>query len=264
MISHNASVEYERFADIYSVWTATAPSARANHAFYVDTYRSATGPVAELGVGDGRIAVDAAVHGCDIVGVDNSPAMLALCRDRATAAGVQDRVRLIQADFRSFELPEPAGLISLPYHSIGHLQSLGEKREALRQVASQLRPGGTFVFDDFVMTPARLERLQQVQLRTAYTSPNGQDVLLWVTSLVNAPAQTMRVVTWEDVLDAQGVLQQRQYRTLSLSWLEPSEARDLLADAGLVVDTCYGDFNRTPFTPESAVEQVWIAHKDAA
>jgi hypothetical protein len=45
VISHNASVEYERFADIYSVWTATAPSARANHAFYVDTYRSATGPV---------------------------------------------------------------------------------------------------------------------------------------------------------------------------------------------------------------------------
>jgi len=257
-------VEYERFADIYSVWTSTAPSARANHAFYVDTYRAADGPVVELGVGDGRIAVDAAVLGARIVGVDSSPAMLSLCRARAASAGVEDRLTLIQADFRTFELPEPAGLIALPYHSIGHLPTLADKRDAVRHIAAQLRPGGTFVFDDFVMTPERLERLQQVQLRAAYTSPEGQDVLLWVTSLVDAAAQALRVVTWEDVLDAQGVLQQRRYRTLSLSWLEPDQARSLLDDAGLVVQACYGDFARTPFNPASAVEQVWIAQKDAA
>lgn len=257
-------MEYERFADIYSVWTSTAPSARANHSFYVELYGSADGPVVELGVGDGRIAVDAATRGQHIIGVDSSPAMLALCRERAASAGVNDRLTLIEADFRTFQLPEPAGLIALPYHSIGHLQSLDDKRQALRQVASQLRPGGTFVFDDFVMTRERLERLQQVQLRAAYTSSDGQDVLLWVTSLVDAAAQTLRVVTWEDALDSQGVLQQRRYRTLSLSWLEPDQTRDLLAETGFVVEACYGDFERTPFRQESAVEQVWIAHKDAA
>ena len=256
-------MEYERFADIYSVWTSTAPSARANHSFYVNMYRAAAGPVVELGVGDGRIAVDAAALGARIIGVDNSPAMLSLCRERASQAGVGDRLTLMQADFRSFQLPEPAGLIALPYHSIGHLQTLAEKRDALTQVASQLRPGGTFVFDDFVMTPERLERLQQVQLRAAYTTPDGQDVLLWVTSLVNAAEQTLRVVTWEDALDSEGVLQQRRYRRLSLSWLQPEQTRALSADAGFTVDACYGDFERTPFNPDSA-EQVWIAHKDAA
>ena len=52
--------EYERFADIYGIWTATAGSTHKNKPFYVDAYLAADGPVVELGVGDGRIAVDAA------------------------------------------------------------------------------------------------------------------------------------------------------------------------------------------------------------
>ncbi len=33
------AAEYDRFADIYAIWTETAASSRANQAFYVDTYR---------------------------------------------------------------------------------------------------------------------------------------------------------------------------------------------------------------------------------
>ena len=102
-------MEYERFADIYEVWTTTAPSARANHAFYVDLYRRASGLIAELGVGDGRLAVDAAASVPRMIGVDLSPAMLARCRARAEAAGVSERLTLIEADFRTFTLPDQIG-----------------------------------------------------------------------------------------------------------------------------------------------------------
>lgn len=263
VIGHNADVEYERFADIYSVWTSTAPSARANRSFYVDTYRAVDGMVCELGVGDGRIAVDAASHGRAVVGVDNSPAMLALCRERAEQAGVSSLITLVEADFRTFQLPSPAALIALPYHSLGHLTSLDEKRAAIQQVHAQLRPGGTFVFDDFLMTPARLDRMRQVQLRSEYTSARGNDVLLWVTSLMNESQQSMRVVTWEDELNSDGVLDARRYRKLSLSWLEPDQSKRLLEGAGFIIDHCYGEFDRTPFDASSASEQIWIAHKAA-
>jgi len=257
------TVDYERFADIYAVWTATASSTRANQAFYVDAYLAAPGSVVELGVGDGRIAVEAAVRGRHLTGVDVSPAMLRLCRERAAAVGVADRLSLIEADFRSFQLPEPAALITLPYHSIGHLTTLEAKRDALRHIHGQLAPGGRFIFDDFFMTPARLDHMRRVQLRAEYPAANGQQSLLWVTSLVDEAAQAMRVVTWEDLVDPEGVMTRRTYRTLSLSWLTVDQAGELLAGTGFTIDACYGDFDRTPFDVLAAQEQIWVARKDA-
>lgn len=257
------AAEYDRFSDIYRVWTETAASARANLGFYVDAYEAAKGPVVELGVGDGRIAVQAAARGVDVTGVDLSAAMLERCRQNAEAAGVLARLTTIQADFRHFELPQPAGLIALPYHSLGHLQSLDDKREAVMHVFSQLRPGGLFIFDDFLMTPALIEHMRRVQLRAEYPSTSGTDTLLWVTSLVNEASQTIKVVTWEDEADADGLLVRRRYRRLSLSWLEPAQARNLLNDAGFEVEACYGDFDRTPFAADTAHEQVWVARKPA-
>ncbi|MFN7978520.1 MAG: class I SAM-dependent methyltransferase [Vicinamibacterales bacterium] len=257
-------MEYERFADIYGVWTRTAASTDANQPFYVAAYRDAGGPVVELGVGDGRIAVAAALEGCAVTGVDLSPAMLRLCRERATRAGVADRLTLLQADFRDFQLAEPAALIALPYHSLGHLTTLAAKGDALRHIHSQLRPGGRFIFDDFVMTPQRIADMRRVQLRAEYRSADGRDTLLWVTSLVDETAQAMRVVTWEDRLDDQGVMTERRYRTLSLSWITPAQAATLLADAGFRVEACLGRFDGTPFDAATADEQIWIARKDAA
>ncbi len=259
-----SALEYERFADIYRVWTATAGSTHANLPFYVEAYVAADGAVAELGVGDGRIAVEAARRGRHVVGVDLSPAMLALCRARGAEAGVSERLTLLQGDFRSFVLPEPAALIALPYHSIGHLTSLEAKREAIRHIHSQVRPGGRFIFDDFLMTPARLDHMRQVQLRAEYDTPEGQHALLWVTSLVDERAQTMRVVTWEDLLDDNGVMVRRRYRPLSLSWMTPAQAEGLLTEAGFTVERCLGAFDGTPFSAETAEEQIWIARKDAA
>ena len=256
--SHN---QYDSFADIYSVWTDTAASARANLTFYVDAYLAENGPVVELGVGDGRIAVDAAARGGTVIGVDLSSAMLERCRQRAARAGVLGRLTLLQADFRTFALETPAALISLPYHSIGHLVELRDKRDAVRHIFSQLRPGGRFIFDDFLMTPALLATMRQVQLRAAYQSAAGLDVLLWVTSLVDEASQSIKVVTWEDEIDADDRLARRRYRRLSLSWLEPSQARSLLEDAGFSIDACFGDFERTPFAEAAAHEQVWIARK---
>jgi SAM-dependent methyltransferase len=255
------TTEYDRFADIYEVWTDTAASTQANLPFYVDAYLSADGPVVELGVGDGRIAVAAALRGRHVVGVDLSTAMLDRCRRRADLAGVADRLTLLHADFRDFRLQEPAALIALPYHSLGHLQALDDKRRALAHVFTQLRPGGRFIFDDFLMTAALRDHMRQVQLRAEYTTASGANCLLWVTSLVDEAAQSIRVITWEDELDSLDALARRRYRRLSLSWLQPTEARALLVEAGFTVEFCLGDFARTPFSASTAHEQIWIARR---
>jgi hypothetical protein len=151
----------------------------------------------------------------------------------------------------------------LPYHSLGHLLTRDDKRRAIGHVFSQLRPGGRFIFDDFLMTPHATAHMRQVQLRAEYRTAVGTDTLLWVTSLVDESAQTIRVVTWEDELAGDDQLRARRYRRLSLSWLEPAQARALLTEAGFVIEACYGDFDGTVFSDATAHEQVWVARRPA-
>ena len=257
------AAEYDSFADIYNLWTDTAASADANLPFYIEAYAATDGPIVELGVGDGRIAVEAASRGCTVVGVDISEAMLEQCRERASQAGVSDRITLLEADFRNFQLEQPAALIALPYHSFGHLTTARAKRQALEQIFTQLRPGGRFLFDDFLMTPDLARRMRQIQLRAAYRSKYGTDVLLWVTSRVHEPSRSITVVTWQDDFNADGLLEWRRYRRLSLSWIEPSAARQLLEQTGFQIDACLGDFHGSAFSTDTAVEQVWDVHRPA-
>jgi SAM-dependent methyltransferase len=218
--------------------------------------------VVELGVGTGRIAIEAARRGKAVTGVDSSTAMLALCRERAATAGVADLLTLVQADFREFTLPEPAELVALPFHTIGHLVSPNDKRAALRHVYGQLAPGGRLILDHFVFD-AELARTYHgpPRLRAEYRDGRtGRDVLLWVGTVYDFADQTMRIVAWTDELDDEGVVLRRRYRRLRFSWVEPGQMRALLVESGFEVAALYGDFDRRPFDDRST-EQVWVARR---
>ncbi len=255
-------LEYDRFAEIYEAWTEASTAARNSAGFYVDVYLQTPGVVVELGVGTGRIALEAARRGREMIGVDASAEMLKRCRARAEAASVSDRLRLLEADFRSFELEHPASLIALPYHSIGHLTAEEEKTKAVRHVYDQLAPGGRFIFDDFNYRPELAERFRQVELKGELVHPDtGLDALLWATSLIDVASQSLRLVTWTDEVDPDGRLVRRQYRRLSLSWLEPQQWQDILIGAGFMIEECYGDYAGTPFDATHANDQLWVAVK---
>jgi SAM-dependent methyltransferase len=254
-------VEYDRFADIYDVWIQSAPVTERNRPFYVEEYLGTRGIVVELGIGNGRIAIEAARRGKAVTGVDSSPAMLALCRQRAEAAGVAPLLTLLQADWREFTLPEPAALISIPFHSIGHLVTLEDKRAGLRRIYQQLAPGGRLVLDHFVFDPEAARRATGPRVRAEYIDDEtGREVLLWSTARYSFADQTMRVFTWSEELDAASVVVRKQYRRLSFSWIEPEQMRALLTDTGFAIEALYGDFDRRPFGADNP-EQIWVARR---
>src|SRR5437764_126642 len=61
--------EYDAIARIYDPWSA---SVIEDISFYVDEALASGGPVVELGVGTGRIAIPVAAAGIDVIGVDAS------------------------------------------------------------------------------------------------------------------------------------------------------------------------------------------------
>ena len=72
---------YDAWADRYGDWST---SVTADVPFYVGLARDADGPLVELAVGNGRVAIPVAqATGRRVIGIDSSPAMLAQARVRA-------------------------------------------------------------------------------------------------------------------------------------------------------------------------------------
>src|SRR5918997_6781694 len=105
---------YDAWADRYGDWSTRVV---ADVPFYVGLARDADGPLVELAVGNGRVAIPVAqATGRRVIGVDSSPAMLAQARTRAAEVGVELDLR--EGDMRDLALDELAGLIYCPFGSL--------------------------------------------------------------------------------------------------------------------------------------------------
>ena len=89
----------------------------ADIAFYAGLAREANGPLVEVAVGNGRVAIPVArATGQRVIGIDSSPAMLAQAQARAAAVSVELDLR--QGDMRDLALDEPAALIYCPFRAL--------------------------------------------------------------------------------------------------------------------------------------------------
>ncbi|HEX5148316.1 MAG TPA: class I SAM-dependent methyltransferase, partial [Candidatus Limnocylindrales bacterium] len=114
----------------------------------------AGGPILELAVGSGRLAVPLAEAGHHVTGVDLDGAMLDRARARVQAAGPQatDRLTLVEADLVGLALPAAGGfgLAFIALNSLLVLSTRVAQRSALRTLADHLAPGGLAVVDVWI------------------------------------------------------------------------------------------------------------------
>src|SRR6185312_15459048 len=144
---NSTSSWYDAWADRYGDWSTGVTS---DVPFYVGLARDADGPLVELAVGTGRVAIPVAqATGRRVIGIDASPAMLALARVRAVEEGVELDLR--EGDIRELEIEEPAALIYCPGRSLLHLPTWGDRRRCFERVAASLRPDGRFAWNAFAL-----------------------------------------------------------------------------------------------------------------
>jgi SAM-dependent methyltransferase len=234
--------EYDAFADVYDAW---AEHMTEDVPFYVELAREADGPIVELAVGSGRVAIPVAQEtGKHVLGIDSSPAMLAVARERAAKAGVD--LELLEQDMRDFTLEEQAALVYCPFRALLHLSNWADRRRVFERVADALQPGGRFAWNVFVFDPEIAGRLAgRVRPR-----PNSQ---VWEYVEYEPAEARIDIRAWVGQPGA-------DERRLSLWWVNRSEWEGLIDVAGLEVEALYGDFDRRPFTPDDR-EFVWVARK---
>ena len=223
----------EGFADRYDDWAADVTE---DVPFYVELAREADGPLVELAVGSGRVAIPVALAtGRPVIGIDSSPAMLAQARERAAEAGVELDLR--EGDMRDLALGELAALVYCPARALLHLPTWSDRRRTFERVAASLRPGGRFAWNAFAFDHAIAVRLDG--------QPQDEPV-----------PHTIRYAVADNRID----IELDSGGTSSLWWATKNEWLGLLDVAGFEVEALYGGFEHEPLTDESR-EYVFVARR---
>ncbi|MDP4223777.1 MAG: class I SAM-dependent methyltransferase [Bacteroidota bacterium] len=118
-----------------------------DNTFYLDRVRKTTGKVLEVGVGTGRLFVEALTNGADIYGIDISPAMIGIVTGKLDS---NQKKRISRQNIIDFILPHKFSLILAPFRVFMHLTTKKEQLNALNNVYDHLSPGGEFIFDAFI------------------------------------------------------------------------------------------------------------------
>jgi SAM-dependent methyltransferase len=229
---------YDQIARLYDPWSA---SVTEDVEFYVDEAVAAGGPVVELACGTGRIAVPVARAGVRVIGVDGSPGMLEVARERADAAGVSGLVDLRLGDLREPPVEERVALVLIPFRSLLHMTTEADRERALAAARELLLPNGRLVFD--VFAPAK-EDIDATNGRWLEREPGIFERADW-----DEGARTLTL----------SVRREDEASTMHLAWLSPLEWRRLLERAGFELEAHYGWFDRRPYRGEE--DFVFVARR---
>jgi ubiquinone/menaquinone biosynthesis C-methylase UbiE len=223
----------EAFSHRYDEWAADMT---ADIDFYVRLAREADGPLVELAVGNGRVAIPVGrATGRRVIGLDTSPAMLEQARERATEAGVDLELHL--ADMRDLRLDEPAALIYCPFRALLHLPTWADRRAAFERVAAALQPGGRFAWNAFAFDHRVATRLDGIH----------QD---------SPVPHTVRYAVGPNRID----IDLDDGSRSSLWWATRNEWLGLIDVAGLELEALDGGFASEPFD-DASPEYVFVCRR---
>lgn len=223
----------EQFAIRYEEWSS---GMTADVGFYVELARQARGPLVELAIGNGRVAIPVAkATGRPVIGIDTSPAMLEKARIGAAEAGVELDLR--EGDMRDLVLDEPAALIYCPFRSLLHLPTWADRRRMFERVEASLLPDGRFAWNAFAFDHRVAVRL------------DGQHQEEPVPHTARYAVGDNRI---DLELDTGGVS--------SLWWATKNEWLGLIEVSGLKLEALFGGFAGEPFTDASR-EYVFVTRR---
>ena len=201
------------------------------------------GPVLELGVGTGRLALPLAARGLLVHGVEASPVMVE--RLRAKPGGADLPVTL--GDFTDVTVTEPGpgsfGLVVLAFNTVYALPTEEAQVACFANAARHLRPGGRFVVDAWVPDPGRFVDGGSVSLRYVTS-----DRLSVEATRIDVDAQRMETVQVVfDRAGGAGAAGRTRLFPANHRYAGPPELDLMARSAGLRREQRWAGWDRRPF-----------------
>lgn len=233
MRGYDATSYGEGIADVYDDWYADL---EVDGPVAALATLAGPGPVLELGVGTGRLALPLAARGVAVSGVDASAAMVA--RLRAKPGG--DQLDVVVGDMTGPEPPGPFTLVFAAVNTFFNLTTAAAQQACVDAAVARLVPAGRFVIDAFVPDPDKTG--DGVRVRTLTVD---RLVLTITATDLDEQCAFGHVV---ELVDGQPV----RLRPWGVRWCTPEQLDAMASAAGLELEHRWGGWEGEPFTPDSA------------
>lgn len=241
VVTEDAALYGDSFADVYDEWYADMFDTAAEVATLTEL--AGDGPICELGVGTGRLAIPLAAAGLEVVGIDGSAAMLDRLRSKepppslTTVLGDMAAVAdVLAADPSTAAMRFP--MVMCAFNTFLNLSTEAAQQRCMHQVASILTAGGIFVVESFV--PAQPS---EIEVESIDESSVGNGVVVHIHTDPHT-----QIVRGEHLEPTGTGLRRRPW---TARYLHPAQFDELAADAGLVPIHRWSDWHRAPFDEES-------------
>lgn len=241
MEGYGPSTYGDRFADVYDDWYGDVTDATACASQLATLARDLDGPVLELGIGSGRVALPLAALGVEVHGIDASSAMV----ERLRAKPGSDAIHVTTGDMADLEIddPPPFAVVFVAFNTFFNLATPARQQRCFERVRELLAPGGRFVVEAFVprsdigaeaggsVTPRRIA-VDEVVLTVSQVDPETQTI---TGQHVHLRERGIRLRPWH------------------LRYAPPEELDAMAAAAGLDLEARSAGWSGEPFTDRSEV-----------
>ena len=252
----------EFYAQTYDVSVPDWPGEIDFYRELASKVRSNCGTMLEVACGTGRVAIRLAQDGVNVVGLDISPAMLAVARQKSAAL---ENIRWVQGDMRSFELGEQFELVIIPGHAFQNLNIPQDQIACLGCIKRHLSPAGTLVvhldhqdigwLGELVSGKGGVFEAAE-QFRHSQTRHPIRTSRAW--SYEPASQTAICQTVWEEVDENGQIVERWQTDPVRLHCVFRFEMEHLLGRVGYGIEGVWGDFFRNKLEDRSP-NMVWVA-----
>jgi len=235
--------------------------------FYRAVIERKGGPALDVGCGTGRLLLDYLTAGLDVDGVDNSPEMLALCRAKAEAGGIDVSGRLIEQEMDALAVDRRYATIFVPSLSFQLLTDLEAAARTLVRFHNHLAPGGVLILSFQAKlwpgkrTPPQMEWSDWHQLAEEPRGEDGATVRRWIRARYDHEQQLEHEENrYEVVRDGAVVETEFHHRSPCVRWYSLSQALDIVERAGFAQVCATAGDSFDPAPPDSLRFKVFGEH----
>ena len=210
------------------------------------------GTVLELGCGTGRVLIPVAESGVQIVGVDESPWMIAKAKEKydRLSETVQARIGLLEGDMRTLRLEQKFKLIYIPFNTFLICKTAEDQLAVFDTMRRHLAPGGVFALDLFVPDVKRIAGEPQPPQWSLEVDQSLGDLGIRLQRDLARRVDPLRqqiFATWRMKEYRDNVLEREWVSDLVLTYIFPREFEHLVARAGFEFVHYWGSYHRIDF-----------------